>query len=131
MKNNSKFISISLAIVYIWFGALKVIGQSPVEDLVKGTYPVFPEPLFLIFLGLWEIAIGVFLLNKKTLKLGILLMWAQLGGIFLGAIISPPLYISGMNIFLLNTNGEFVVKNIVFIAATYYLWKEHSKRLNK
>ena len=122
MKNAKKFIAISLAIVYIWFGALKIAGQSPVADIVKTTYPSFPEPYFLIFLGFWEIVIGAFLLNNKTLKIGILLMWLQLGGIFLGAVSNPSLYFSG-DMFLLNANGEFVVKNIVFVAATYYLWK--------
>ena len=123
MKNNSfKFINISLAIIYIWFGALKIIGQSPVADLVKSTYPSFPQPAFLIFLGFWEVLIGIFLLFRTTMKLGILLMWLQLGGIFMGVILNPSLYFSG-NIFLLNTNGEFVVKNLIFLSSTYYLWK--------
>ena len=122
-KENFKYIRISLAIVYVWFGLLKVIGQSPVADLVKQTYPSFPQPAFLIFLGIWEVSIGILLLSAKTQRAGIVLMWLQLGGIFMGALLNPALYF-GSNIFLLNTNGEFVVKNIVFLASSYYLWRE-------
>ena len=47
-------IRISLAIVFIWFGVLKIIGRSPVADLVAHTvYWVEPEP-FVVFLGMWE-----------------------------------------------------------------------------
>ena len=124
MKNNSyNFIKISLAIVYIWFGTLKVLGASPVTDLVKTTYPTFQESNFFIFLGLWEVAIGFLIMFRKTIKLGIVLMWLQLGGIFMGMILNPSLYFSGMNVFLLNTNGEFVIKNLVLTSAGYYLWK--------
>lgn len=124
MKNNSyNFIKISLAIVYIWFGTLKVLGASPVTDFVKTTYPTFQESNFFIFLGLWEVAIGFLIMFRKTIKLGIVLMWLQLGGIFMGMILNPSLYFSGMNVFLLNTNGEFVIKNLVLTSAGYYLWK--------
>ena len=39
---------ISLAVVFIWFGALKVLGVSPVVDLVASTVywvdPIHPPP---------------------------------------------------------------------------------------
>jgi uncharacterized membrane protein YkgB len=128
MKLNSfSLIKYSLVIVYIWFGALKVLAVSPVQNLVKWTYPSFPEPMFIMVLGIWEIAIGLLLLYKKTLRLGVLLMWIQMGGIFFGVILSPTYYFQNMNLLLLSANGEFVVKNLTLLGASYYLWEKTPK----
>lgn len=116
------YIKISLAIVYVWFGALKVLGVSPVERLIKETYSWLPEPQFIIFLGFWEILLGVLLLFRKTLKTGLILMWIHMGGVFLGLVFNPSIYFRNLNIFLLTTAGEFVIKNLVLLSASYYLW---------
>ena len=126
MKINSyKFIQLSLVIVYVWFGLLKVIGASPVVDLVRDSFPMFPQPAFLIFLGLYEILAGVLLVSSKTLKIGLILIWLQLGGIFFGTIVNPFIYFQEGNPFLLNVNGEFVIKNLILLAASYYLWEKN------
>lgn len=130
MKLNSfTLIRYSLVIVYVWFGALKVLGASPVQNLVQWTYPSFPEPGFMIFLGAWEIVVGLLLLYKKTLRLGLILMWLQMGGIFAGVVLSPSYYFQNMNLLLLSANGEFVVKNLTLLAASYYLWEQAPKVL--
>lgn len=126
MKIKSySLIKYSLALVYIWFGLLKVLGVSPVAGLVKDTFTSFPEPMFLTVLGVGEIVIGLLLLSRKTVKLGVFLMWAQIAGIFIGVVLNPILYFSGANLLYLGTYGEFVVKNFVFIAAGYYLWEKN------
>ena len=128
MKLNSfTLIRYSLVIVYIWFGALKVLGASPVQNLVQWTYPSFPEPMFMIVLGVWEIVVGLLLLYKKTLRIGLILMWLQMGGIFFGVILSPSYYFQNMNLLLLSSNGEFVVKNLTLLSASYYLWEQTPK----
>lgn len=109
----------------MWFGLLKVLGISPVAGLIKVTYPSFPHG-FIIFLGIWEILIGLFLLNKITLKFGIVLMWIQLAGIFAGALLSPSVYFTSANFLTPNASGEFVIKNFVLLAASYALWKSPS-----
>lgn len=123
--NSYKFIQLSLIIVYIWFGLLKVLGASPVEDLVKVSFPAFPQPAFLILLGFYEILAGALLINKKTLRIGIVMIWLQLGGIFFGAIMNPFIYFQNGNPLLLNINGEFVIKNLVLFAASYLLWEKN------
>ena len=125
---SADLIKYSLSIVYIWFGLLKVLGVSPVQNLVQGTYPSFPEPTFMMVLGIWEVAVGILLLNRKTLKLGILLMWLQMGGIFFGVLLSPSYYFQNMNLLFLSANGEFVVKNLTLLAASYYLWENLQKK---
>lgn len=119
---------ISLAIVYIWFGILKVSGLSPVADLIKATYPSFPEPFFITFLGIWEIAVGIGLIYKLFLRVTLALLWLQMGGIFFGFILSPSLYFLQGNPFLLSINGEFVIKNLVLIAASIVIGGYEVKR---
>ena len=117
-KKGIKILRITLGIVYVWFGLLKVFGVSPVNSLITSTYPNFPEPTFIIFLGVWEILIGLGLIFKIYLRATLALLWLQMAGIFIGLAISPALYFTNNNPFLLNTYGEFVVKNIVLVAAS-------------
>jgi len=108
----------ALAIVYIWFGALKIAGRSPVLDLVRQLYPFLPEPWFLQILGAWELVIGLGLLAGRFLRIVLALLWLQMGGIMIGLIVAPHLFFQNMNPLLLNLNGEFLVKNLVLIAAS-------------
>ena len=108
---------LSLAIVFIWFGALKVIGQSPVHDLVARTvYWVDPD-VFVPILGAWEIVVGVGLLFTAALRVTLFLFWMQLAGTFLVLVARPDIAFQHGNILLLTTEGEFVIKNLVLISA--------------
>ena len=108
---------IALAIVFIWFGVLKVIDRSPVEDLVKDTIYFLPEDTFFVILGIWEIVIGIGLLIPVALRLTLLLFWLQMAGTFLSLIILPGRAFQDGNPLLLDVTGEFIIKNLVLIAA--------------
>jgi len=112
-----KLLRISVAIIFIWFGALKVIGRSPVYELISRTvYWVSPE-FFVPFLGVWEIVVGVGLLCRLALRLTLLLFWLQLAGTFLVLLLRPDIAFQFGNPLLLTTEGEFVIKNLVLIAS--------------
>jgi len=108
---------VAVAIVFIWFGALKVAGQSPVEDLVTDTVYWVDADFFITFLGIWEIAIGIGLLLGVALRLVLLLFFAQMLGTFLTVLIHPGRVFEDSNPLLLTVTGEFIVKNLVLIAA--------------
>lgn len=108
---------VALGIVFLWFGALKIFQLSPVADLIGATYPFLPEPDFLIFLGVWEAAIGIGLIMKLNLRFTLALLWLQMAGTIVALGLAPNLFFQNNNIFLLTTEGEFVVKNLVLIAA--------------
>ena len=108
---------VALAIVFIWFGVLKVIDRSPVEDLVKDTIYFLPEDTFFVILGVWEIVIGVGLLVPVMLRLTLALFWLQMAGTFLSLIVLPGRAFQDGNPLLLDVTGEFIVKNLVLIAA--------------
>jgi uncharacterized membrane protein YkgB len=108
---------ISLAAVFIWFGYLKVIGQSPIAGLVESTYHFIDYPNFLLILGWVEIVIGAGLLFKLYLRVILALLWIQMLGTFASLFLNPDVFFNG-SFLLLTELGEFVVKNIVLVAAS-------------
>lgn len=122
----TQILRFSLAFVFIWFGALKLAGVSPVIDLINRTYPFLPEPLFCTILGAIEILLGVGLLLRSTRKLALILLSGELAGIFFGWIMAPSVYFQHSNPFLLTTYGEFVFKNVVLLAAALVIYRDHS-----
>lgn len=60
---------------------------------------------------------GLGLLFGVALRVVLFLFWLQLAGTFLVLVVRPDLAFQGGNPFLLTTLGEFVIKNLVLIAA--------------
>lgn len=108
---------VSLGIVFLWFGALKLAGVSPVADLIHATYSFFPTDAFMLLLGIWEALIGLGLIFKIALRTTLFLLWLQMAGTFLAFALNPWIFFQHGNLFLLTADGEFVVKNFVLIAA--------------
>ena len=115
---------LAIGIVFIWFGMLKVLGVSPVAELIERTYSFFPQPEFLIFLGLWEITIGLGLICNIALRIVLALLWLQMSGTFTAFLLNPSVFFAHSNILLLTTEGEFVIQNVVFIAASIVIGGE-------
>lgn len=107
----------SLALVFVWFGLLKIVGRSPVADLVADTLAVVPPDVAVRGLGLLEVAVGLLLLSDRTLRVALLVLWAQLVGTLGLFVLQPRLMFEDGNPFFLTVLGEFVVKNLVLIAA--------------
>lgn len=108
----------SLGIIFVWFGALKILGLSPVGELIQTAYAFLPAENFIIILGIIELFIGGCLLTKKLLRIALGLLWIQMAGTLMTFFLAPSLMITGGNPLLLTMQGEFVVKNLVFIAAS-------------
>ncbi|MGH8005167.1 MAG: DoxX family membrane protein [Limisphaerales bacterium] len=107
----------ALAVVFIWFGLLKVFRVSPVADLVAETVYWFSPGWFVPFLGFWETVVGLGLLFGKALRFVLLLFFLQMAGTFLVLVFHPELSFQEGNPLHLTVLGEFVVKNLVLIAA--------------
>ena len=112
-----RMLRICLGIVFVWFGFLKVIGKSPVMELVAKTVYWVPPQLFVPFLGFWEMAVGAGLLLGIALRLTLFLFWLQMAGTFLVLVLRPDIAFQAGNPLLLTTEGEFVIKNLILIAA--------------
>ncbi len=108
---------VSLGIVFVWFGALKVLDITPVTDLVANTvYWVDPD-WFVPLLGWLEVLVGVGLILRRWVRLILPIFMAQMVGTFLVLVIQPDVSFTDGNIFKLTVEGEFVIKNLVLLSA--------------
>lgn len=108
---------VSVAVVFIWFGALKILGVTPVTDLVASTvYWVDPD-WFVPVLGVAEVVVGLGLLFRVMLRTVLALFALQMLGTFLVLVLLPDVSFQDGNVFKLTVEGEFVVKNLVLLSA--------------
>jgi len=108
---------ISLAIVFIWFGALKILGVSPVVDLVASTvYWVDPD-WFVPALGVVEVLVGLGLVLNRWVRGVLLVLALQMAGTFLVFFLLPDVTYQDGNPLKLTVEGEFILKNLVVLAA--------------
>lgn len=107
---------IALGGIFIWFGALKVAGATPVADLVTAVVPFLPADLVVFGLGVFEVVVGLALIIGYRLPLVVAVMVGHLAGTFLIFVVRPDLTYDG-NPLLLTMEGEFAAKNVVLITA--------------
>lgn len=108
---------IAIGLVFVWFGALKVANVTPLADFVANTLPWFDRAWVVPLLGGFEIVLGLALLAGRFLTIVCAALVAHLTGTFLSVAMQPDVVFQHGNPLMLTTEGEFVVKNIVFIAA--------------
>lgn len=128
-----RFARLALGIVFIWFGALKMIGDlSPAYDLIAATvYWLTPE-IIIPLLGLWEVVIGVAFLVPSLTRWALLLLIPQMPATFAPLILLPAVTFTIVPVGL-TLEGQYIVKNLVIIACALIiggsaLRKEHRDR---
>ena len=115
-----RLLSISLGLVFVWFGALKLqSGVSPAEPLIRDTLDFLPgsliEPLIRL-LGVWEVAIGVGFLVGKAKRVVLILLLLQMGGALSPLLFAPErMWETFPHIWTLE--GQYVFKDIILISA--------------
>ncbi|MDP9110526.1 MAG: DoxX family protein [Candidatus Eremiobacteraeota bacterium] len=116
-KNSAGLLRITLGVVFLWFGALKIFGVSPAAELVAKTLFFLPAHVAVMGMGIVELLIGVGLLTGFAMRVTLLLFFAQMAGTFLTMIVRPDLTFVDGNLLKLTTNGEFIIKNLVLMSA--------------
>jgi uncharacterized membrane protein YkgB len=116
-RNGIHILRLSIGVIYVWFGALKLIpGASPAETLIRETLYFLPLNYFIPFLALWEIVIGLGFLSGKFMRLIIFLMMLQMIGAVSPIILNPDAVFVRFP-FILSLEGQYIIKNLVLIAA--------------
>ncbi len=132
LKNRAiTLLRFTMGIIYIWYGILKIIGISPVEELVfRATHWIGTHHI-VIFLGFFEVLIGLFLLVKKFLRLGLILLFLQFPGTFLPLFLNPEDCFTFIP-FGLTLEGQYIFKNLVLISGGLILISSlHNKEVKK
>ena len=108
---------LALGSIFLWFGALKIFGGSPVAVLIQETYSFMPIHVFMFVLGVWEIVIGIGIMLKRALRCVLILLCVHLLGTFTAIWFNPGIFfVQGVPLSL-TVDGEFVMKNLVLITA--------------
>lgn len=113
---------VSLGVVFLWFGVLKFFpGMSPAESLATETIQLMtgglvPPRVSLVVLALWECAIGVGLITGRALRTTLLLLFLQMPGTVMPLFLFPELSFQSVP-FVLTMEGQYIVKNLVLVAA--------------
>ena len=110
---------ISLGVVFLWFGLLKVFDVSPVYDFVVRAYPFFAIPYMFFLLGIFEVIVGICLLLNVLLQQAEILILVHLGATLLLLIFKP--YMAFSTFPILTLEGEFLLKNVVLAVGVLYL----------
>jgi uncharacterized membrane protein YkgB len=116
----------ALAIVFLWFGALKLFpGSSPAEALAGRTIETLsgglvPASVAVPFLALWEVAIGVGLLIGRWMRVTLALLFVQMVGTITPLFLFPAETWTVFP-FAPTLEGQYIIKNIVLVSAAIVL----------
>ena len=125
IKIDVPILNLSLFVIFFWFGILKPLGMSPAEELVVKTVDWMPffEPLMWVkFIGIWEVFIGIFFLFSKTIRISLVLLFLQMTGTFIPLFKLPHVCFQLSHIpYAPTLEGQYIIKNIIIIAAALLL----------
>lgn len=124
---------VCIGIVYFWFGMLKFYpGVSPAETIALDTISeltlgILTPNVSIVLLAIWETAIGILLIvglfNRTALNLAIFHMLLT----FTPFLFFPELTFTEAP-FGLTLLGQYIVKNIVFLAIMIYILAKERKK---
>ncbi|OHA15350.1 MAG: hypothetical protein A3G52_00060 [Candidatus Taylorbacteria bacterium RIFCSPLOWO2_12_FULL_43_20] len=112
------FSRLSLFIIYVWFGLLKVLGVSSanplVLDLLQETMSFMSSGNFLIILGVVEITIGILIFTGKFPKLTLVIFSAHMIATLLPLLLLPA--VTWVKPWVPTMEGQYIIKNLVIMA---------------
>lgn len=131
-RHSVSLLRLAVGIVYIWFGVLKLFPEtSPAEPLIRGAYDFLPADLlnlFIVFIGLFEVVIGVLFTYGRLPRLTTVLMLMQMGGAISPVILSPDLvWVNFPHVWTLE--GQYIFKDIILIGAALVINAATAHRL--
>jgi uncharacterized membrane protein YkgB len=116
-RNATTLLRWSMGIIFIWFGALKLVpGLSPADGLIRASITFLPMDYFIPFLALWEIAIGIGFIVGYGMRVTILLLFLQMMGTLAPLVLTPQLVWTVFP-FGLTLEGQYIIKNVVLMSA--------------
>jgi uncharacterized membrane protein YkgB len=108
----------ALAIVYIWFGTLKLVGMSPAGELVEQTVFWFKPEIFIPALGLVEVLIGIGFIFKKLIPVTIIILLLHMVATFFPLFILPKICFDSFP-YCPTLVGQYIIKNLVLISGAF------------
>jgi len=119
------FARISLFIIYFWFGILKVIGDSPAEELVHHLCaitirPFIDDAYFIPLFGLFEMLLGIAMLIPRITKISVQVLWLHMILTVIPLIVLPN--DSWQAILSPTLVGQYIIKNLALLSLSFMLY---------
>lgn len=117
---------LSLGIVFFWFGFLKFFpGLSPAQGLATRTietlsFGLIKPAVSIYILAVWECLIGLGLLIGRTMRVTLLLLFAQMLGTISPILLFPNEVFTRIP-YAPTLEGQYIIKNMVLISAALVL----------
>ncbi len=121
MSTYGHFIErIGLAIIFFWFGLLKVFGHTSATSIIgKTIYLTSPEVMVPI-LGLWEALIGVCFFFRRFVRVAIVLLAVRLIGSFSALLLRiDACFVEFPQVPTIQ--GQYLIKELALIGAALVL----------
>ncbi len=118
----------TIALIFAWFGSLKVLGYNPVFELTSNSLlPFVSSGYGLVGLGLIEVLIGFFLFTNRALVFTHIALFFHLLGTFTTffygwQVVFKPYFP------ILSLDGEFVIKNLILTISGLVVLVHESRR---
>lgn len=126
-EHGLKILRICVGVVYLWFGALKFNPTTPTAELyLPGrtmeavTFHLLEPETGINILAIWECLIGYCLIARVLVRPALMLLLAHLALMFLPTVLFPD-QIWHTFPYGLTLKGQYIVKNLVFIASALVL----------
>ncbi|MFA6158749.1 MAG: hypothetical protein WC763_03975 [Candidatus Paceibacterota bacterium] len=128
-KFSYSFSRFALFVVYVWFGTLKLVNESPANPLVAAllqkTLPFISFGEFIVILGLFEVAIGILFVMPKMERLALGLLVPHIMVTLAPLFLLPSTTWTGM--LTPTLEGQYILKNILIVALGIDIYMESNK----
>ncbi len=109
---------VSLFVVYFYFGALKLAGESPASPLAlaltEKTIGAASFDMAFKLLALYECIIGLLFLIPKATRIVVPMLLVHLGIVFSPLLLVPNL--AWAKPFVPTLEGQYIIKNVLIVA---------------
>jgi len=129
-KHSVNLMRVALAIVYIWFGALKIFGMSPAGELVEKTVYWFRPEIFVPILGVCEVIIGLGLLFKRLIPFTIVLLLLHMAATIFPIFILQKVCFDAFP-YCPTLVGQYIIKNLVIISGALVIAGKYNEKYYK
>ena len=126
-QHSINIMRISLAVVYIWFGALKIFGMSPAGELVEQTVYWFKPEIFIPILGICEVIIGLGLLIKRFIPYTIVLLLMHMAATFFPVFTLKTICFDAFP-YCPTLAGQYIIKNLILISGALVIASKYNEK---
>ena len=107
---------LTLALVFFWFGILKIAGYKSATSLIAHTVYFASAEIVVPILGLWEVAIGACLFVLPLVRIALLLLAVRLFGTLLALFLKADICFVEHQ-WVPSLEGQYLIKDFLLFGA--------------